>query len=269
MKIISWNVNGIRACIKKGLLEWLAETSPEILCIQETKATEDQLTKKDRARIEELGYHAYWHSAERKGYSGVATLCKSEALFVTRGVPFERGEGRVVVTEHGEFTLYNVYFPNGRQRDDGPDPERLEFKLEFYDMLLHVLEEERAQGKNLVISGDWNTAHTEIDIARPKQNEAVTGFLPVEREALQKYVDHGYVDTFRHFHPASQYEGVKPEKREYSWWTYRAGARDRNIGWRIDYHFVSSELISKVTGAEIRPEVMGSDHCPVVVELKP
>lgn len=268
MKIVSWNVNGIRACIKKGLFEWMEKTSPEVLCVQETKATEDQLTKKDRLRFEELGYHSYWHSAERKGYSGVATFCRTEPLFVTRGVPFERDEGRVIVTEHGNFTLYNIYFPNGRQREDGPDPERLEFKLEFYDTLLHVLEEERAEGKNLIVSGDWNTAHTELDIARPRENEKVTGFLPIEREALQRFVDAGYVDTFRHFNPAEKFTGLKPEQRPYSWWTYRAGARDRNIGWRIDYHFVNSEFVPSLKSAEIRPEVMGSDHCPVTIDLR-
>jgi exodeoxyribonuclease-3 len=268
MRIIAWNVNGIRACIKKGLLDWLERASPDILCLQETKATEDQLSKADHERIGALGYTAYWHSAERKGYSGVATFCRQEALFVTRGVPFERGEGRVIVTEHGDFTLYNIYFPNGRQREDGPDPERLEFKLEFYDNLLHLLEEERAEGKNLIIGGDWNTAHAEIDIARPAENQKVTGFLPVEREALQKYLDAGYVDTFRHFHPAETYEGRKPEQRDYTWWTYRAGARERNIGWRIDYHFVNEELMPMLGSASILPEVVGSDHCPIVLELK-
>ena len=272
MKIVSWNVNGIRACLKKGFIEWLARASPDILCLQETKAVEDQLAAADHERIAELGYSAYWHSAERKGYSGVATFCKndaagSDALFVTRGVPFERDEGRVIVTEHGNFALYNCYFPNGRQTPDGPDPERLEFKLEFYDSLLSVLEEERAEGKNVIVSGDWNTALTEIDIARPKENEKVTGFLPVERDALQKYVDAGYVDTFRHFHPASDYEGRKPEQRDYTWWTYRAGARDRNIGWRIDYHFVNAELVPALSSAAIHADVLGSDHCPLSVEL--
>jgi exodeoxyribonuclease-3 len=268
MRIISWNVNGIRACLKKGMLDWLATTRPDVVCLQETKATEDQLPAAARERIAELGYSAYWHSAERKGYSGVATFCRDEPMFVTRGVPFERGEGRVIVTEHGSFTLYNIYFPNGRQREDGPDPERLAFKLDFYDQLLHLLEEERAEGKNLVISGDWNTALTEIDIARPKENETVTGFLPVEREALKKYVDGGYVDTFRHFHPASEYEGRKPEERDYTWWTYRAGARNRNIGWRIDYHFVSAECVPMLNAAKILPEVAGSDHCPILLELE-
>ena len=267
MRIVSWNVNGVRAWIKRGGLDWLAEKLPDVLCLQETKATEDQVAAADRERILSLGYHAAWHSASRAGYSGVATLARSRPLFVSKGVPFERGEGRVIVTEHGSFTLYNIYFPNGRQRDDGPDPERIAFKLEFYGALLDQLEEERSEGKHLVIAGDWNTAHTELDLARPKENVGTTGFLPIERAALQKYIDAGYVDTFRHFHPASLYAGVEPHKRPYSWWTYRAGARDRNIGWRIDYHFVSKDLLPRVRGAEIWSETPGSDHAPVVVDL--
>ncbi len=267
LRIVSWNVNGIRACVKKGFLDWLEKDRPDILCVQETKATEEQVPRAVHERIAELGYRAYWHAADRRGYSGVATFCRIEPLFVTRGVPFERGEGRVLVTEHGNFTLYNVYFPNGRQRPDGPDPERLEFKLEFYEAMLELVEQEREAGKNVVISGDWNTAHTEIDIARPKENENVTGFLPVEREALQRYVDRGFVDTFRLFKPPEAYEGLPPERRDYTWWTYRAGARDRNIGWRIDYHFVNREFVSAVKAASIEAHVEGSDHCPITVEL--
>lgn len=268
MRIVSWNVNGIRAWAKRGGLDWLATTRPEILCLQETKAAEHQLAEADRERIAALGYHCAWHPAARAGYSGVATFCREKPEFVSRGVDFERDEGRVICTEHGAFTLYNVYFPNGRQREDGPDPERIAFKLEFYGLLLEHLEEERSYGKNLVISGDWNTAYCELDLARPKENQGTTGFLPEEREALQRYMDAGYVDTFREFHPASLYEGVEPHKRPYSWWTYRAGARDRNIGWRIDYHFVNREFLSSVEAAEIWSDVTGSDHAPVVVDLK-
>jgi exodeoxyribonuclease-3 len=189
-------------------------------------------------------------------------------MFVTKGVPFERNEGRVLVTEHGDFTVYNIYFPNGRQREDGPDPERLRFKLEFYETLLEVLEEERAEGKNVVISGDWNTAHQPIDLARPKENEKITGFLPIERETLQKFVDAGYVDTYRHFNPADGVADLEPQQREYTWWTYRAGARERNVGWRIDYHFVNEELMERVTGAAIHMDVLGSDHCPISIDLR-
>ncbi len=267
MRVVSWNINGIRAVIRKGFIDWLERERPEVVCLQEIKATEEQIPEADKARIAELGYTAHWHPAERKGYSGVATLSLTPPLFVARGVPFERGEGRVIVTEHGDFTLYNIYFPNGRQRPDGPDPERVAFKLEFYASLLDLLEEERGEGKNLIISGDWNTAHAEIDLARPKENEGTTGFLPEEREALQAYVDRGYVDTFRHFKPADAYEGLPADERDYTWWTYRGGARDRNIGWRIDYHFVNEEFLPRITGAGISPEVMGSDHCPISVDL--
>ncbi|MFP6626300.1 MAG: exodeoxyribonuclease III [Deltaproteobacteria bacterium] len=268
MRIVSWNVNGVRAAIKKGFIDWLAEDRADVVCLQEIKATEDQLPAQALARIAELGYHCYWHPAARKGYSGVATLSLEEPLFVSRGVPFENDEGRVLVSEHGQFTLYNIYFPNGRQTPDGPDPERLAFKLKFYEALLAVLEEEREEGKKLVISGDWNTAYGEVDLARPDENRRVTGFLPIEREALQAYIDRGYVDTFRKVRPAGSYDGLKPEQRDYTWWTYRAGARDRNVGWRIDYHLVSQELASAVSGASIQADVMGSDHCPIDVELK-
>jgi len=267
MKIVTWNVNGIRATVKKGFYDWLAHESPDILCLQETKCAQDQLSEEDHARITALGYRSYWHCAAKKGYSGVATLVRKEPLFVTYGAPFENGEGRVLVTEHGAFTLYNIYFPNGRQREDGPDPERLAFKLAFYDTLLHVVEEERAEGKSVIVSGDWNTALEEIDIARPAENQHVTGFTPVERDALRRYVDNGWVDAFRHLNPASKYAGLRPEQRDYTWWSYFPGARDRNIGWRIDYHFLSPELVPSLKSATIQPEVMGSDHCPVLIDL--
>ncbi len=267
MRIVSWNVNGIRACLKKGLLDWLEAERPDVLCLQETKALVEQVPQKDLDRLSSLGYHAYWHSAERKGYSGVATFALEPAMFVSRGVPFERGEGRAVVTEHGAFTLYNCYFPNGRQTEQGPDPERLAFKLEFYDALFDLVEEERAEGKSVIVTGDWNTAHTEIDIARPKENRTVTGFLPEERETLSRWFAAGYCDVYRHFHPAGDYEGLPPEERDYTWWTYRAGARDRNIGWRIDYHVLTPDLVARATGATIRADVLGSDHCPIEVEL--
>ena len=268
MRIISWNVNGIRAVLKKGFLDWLKKEKPDILCLQETKALAEQVSKSDHEAFKKLGYHCYWHSAERKGYSGVATFSREEPLFVTRGVPFENDEGRVIATEHGDFAVYNIYFPNGRQREDGPDPERLKFKLDFYDALLELIEEERSGGKHIIVSGDWNTAFEEVDLARPKENEKVTGFLPVERKALSKFMKKGWVDSFRHFVPASKYDGAKPEERDYTWWTYRAAARDRNVGWRIDYHFVNEEFVPELKGASILPDVHGSDHCPIILDLK-
>jgi exodeoxyribonuclease III len=267
-RIVSWNVNGIRAIAKKGFFDFVEREKPDVLCLQETKATLEQIGEQDTRRIEELGYHAYWHPARKAGYSGVATLSRKPALFATHGLAFEREEGRVLVTEHGDFTLYNVYFPNGRQRPDGPDPERLAFKLEFYEAVFETIEEERAAGKHVVVSGDWNTAFEEIDLARPKENRAQTGFLPQEREALGKYLKAGWIDTFRHFKPGRLYEGRAPEERDYTWWTNWSGARARNIGWRIDYHFVNEEFLSMVKAAEVWDEVHGSDHCPVVLDLK-
>lgn len=267
MRIVSWNVNGIRAAARKGFLGWLERSRPDVVCLQETKALPEQVPDDVLLAISSLGYHLDWHSAERKGYSGVATFSLEKPLFVTRGLGFERNEGRILVTEHGAVTVYNVYFPNGRQTPEGPDPDRLGFKMEFYAALLEVVDEEREQGKNVVVSGDWNTAHTEVDLARPKQNETVTGFLPEERRALQDWFDRGYVDTFRALNPASAYEGKQAHERDYSWWSYRAGARDRNVGWRIDYHVVDAGLVSRVKSALIHAEVMGSDHCPIELEL--
>ncbi len=267
MRIVSWNVNGLRAVLKKGFLDWLEGDGADVVCLQEIKATQEQVPQKALDAIAGLGYTAHLHPAERKGYSGVATLSRTEPLFVTKGVGFERGEGRVIITEHGGFTLYNCYFPNGRQTPDGPDPERLAFKLEFYQAMLETIEEERGAGKNVVVTGDWNTAHTEVDLARPKENETVTGFLPEERHALDGYVEAGWVDSFRLFKPGSAYEGLEPNQRDYSWWSYRGGSRDRNVGWRLDYHFVNEEFAGCLRSATIHREVMGSDHCPVAIEV--
>ena len=252
MKLISWNVNGVRAVVKKGFLDWLEQAQPDILCLQETKAHVDQLAAEI---LTDHGYHTYWHSGERRGYSGVATFCKEEPLYVQEGLGIERynAEGRVLVTEHENFLLYNIYFPNGQK-----DNERLQYKLDFYDDLLPIINEQVESGNNVVVTGDWNTAHHSIDLARPKQNVNTSGFMPVEREKLDLYVKNGWVDTFRLFHP---------EGERYSWWTYRFGARERNVGWRIDYFFVNEGFVDNVEDADIHDEVMGSDHCPVSLEL--
>jgi exodeoxyribonuclease-3 len=252
MKLISWNVNGVRAVVKKGFLDWLEQAQPDILCLQETKAHVDQLTAEI---LTDHGYHTYWHSGERRGYSGVATFCKEEPLYVQEGLGIERydAEGRVLVTEHENFLLYNIYFPNG-QKDD----ERLQYKLDFYDDLLPIINEQVGSGNNVVVTGDWNTAHHPIDLARPKQNVNTSGFMPIEREKLDMYVENGWIDTFRLFHQ---------EGERYSWWTYRFGARERNVGWRIDYFFVNEGLLDNVVDADIHDEIMGSDHCPVFLEL--
>ena len=252
MKLISWNVNGVRAVVKKGFLDWLDQEQPDILCLQETKAHVDQLTAEI---LTDHGYHTFWHSGERRGYSGVATFCKEEPLYVQEGLGIERydAEGRVLLTEHENFLLYNIYFPNG-QKDD----ERLQYKLDFYDELLPIINEQVESGNNVVVTGDWNTAHHPIDLARPKQNVNTSGFMPIEREKLDMYVENGWIDTFRLFHP---------EGDRYSWWTYRFGARERNVGWRIDYFFVNEGFLDNVEDADIHDEVMGSDHCPVSLEL--
>ena len=252
MKLISWNVNGVRAVVKKGFLDWLELAQPDILCIQETKAHVDQLAAEI---LTDHGYHTFWHSGERRGYSGVATFCKDEPFYVQEGLGIERydAEGRVLLTEHENFLLYNIYFPNG-QKDD----ERLQYKLDFYDELLPIINEQVESGNNVVVTGDWNTAHHPIDLARPKQNVNTSGFMPIEREKLDMYVENGWIDTFRLFHP---------EGDRYSWWTYRFGARERNVGWRIDYFFVNEGFVDNVEDADIHDEVVGSDHCPVSLEL--
>ena len=252
MKLISWNVNGVRAVVKKGFLDWLDQAQPDILCLQETKAHVDQLAAEI---LTDHGYHTYWHSGERRGYSGVATFCKEEPLYVQEGLGIERydAEGRVLVTEHENFLLYNIYFPNGQK-----DNERLQYKLDFYDDLLPIINEQVESGNNVVVTGDWNTAHHPIDLARPKQNVNTSGFMPIERKKLDMYVENGWIDTFRLFHQ---------EGERYSWWTYRFGARERNVGWRIDYFFVNEGLLDNVVDADIHDEILGSDHCPVFLEL--
>ena len=252
MKLFSWNVNGVRAIEKKGFLDWLSSESPDILCIQETKAKFEQLPD----TLQNIdGYFSYWHSAEKLGYSGVATFSKQEPLHVQYGIGIDKydKEGRVIITEFENFLLYNIYFPNGQK-----DEIRLQYKLDFYDDLLEILDDQVASGNNVIVAGDWNTAHKEIDLANPKANANYSGFMPVERAQLDTYVDHGYVDSFRLFHD---------EPDRYSWWTYRFGARQRNIGWRIDYFFTNQEFADNISDADIHEDVMGSDHCPVSIEL--
>ena len=252
MKIFSWNVNGVRAIEKKGFLEWIEEEDPDIVCIQETKAKVEQLGS---SLIEDHGYHTYWHSAERPGYSGVATFSKVEPYYIQKGLGIDRfdSEGRVLITEHENFLLYNIYFPNGQK-----DEIRLNYKLDFYDELLPIINEQVDSGSNVIVTGDWNTAHFPIDLARPKENIKTSGFMPIEREKMDQYVDSGWVDTFRHFHQ-------EPER--YSWWSYRSGARQRNIGWRIDYFFVNQSFISQIEDADIHENILGSDHCPVSIKI--
>lgn len=251
MKLISWNVNGIRAVERKNALEWFYEQQPDILCFQETKAMKEQLSKK---LTEPKGYHVYFHSAEKKGYSGTAIYSKEKPISVSNTIGVEEfdAEGRVLNVEFEDFSLFNVYFPNGRAK-----PERLVYKLEFYDHFLEVINETRKK-KPVIFCGDLNTAHKPIDLAHPKENEMVSGFLPIEREWIDKFIKHGYIDTLRQFDDS-------PEL--YSWWDYKTRARERNVGWRLDYFFVSKELLPRLKDAFIMPEIMGSDHCPVGIEI--
>jgi exodeoxyribonuclease-3 len=252
IRILSWNVNGIRALHKKGFLEWLNAASPDILCLQETKALPEQLPEE---LLKPPGYSAYWHYAQKKGYSGVAVFTRQKPLDLRNGmgIPQFDEEGRFMQLDFGDFILFNVYFPNGKQ-----GPERLQFKMAFYDAFLEYTEAVRKITPRLIFLGDVNTAHNEIDLARPKENSTVSGFLPIERRWIDKAESLGYVDTFRHFHE---------NEAQYSWWDMKSRARERNVGWRIDYVFVTREMLDAVKSAFILGDVMGSDHCPVGIEL--
>ena len=253
MKILSWNVNGIRAADRKGLFEWLKKEKPDILCLQEIKAMADQIPPHLKNTP---GYHIFFNPAERKGYSGVATYSSQKPLSVKTGFGIEKfdKEGRILITEFATFTLFNIYFPNGKK-----DDERLEYKLDFYDTFLAYADNLKTEGKNIVVCGDFNTAHKEIDLAHPKENEKISGFLPVERAWIDTFIDHGYVDIFREFNK---------EPNQYSWWSMRTRARERNIGWRIDYFFTNKEFMKQIKNAYILQDVMGSDHCPIGIEIE-
>ena len=253
IRALSWNVNGLRAVEKKGFLDWFAQESPDILCLQETKSAEDQLSMELR---QVPGYHAYFVSGERKGYSGVGLYTKQEPVSVKTGFGIERfdNEGRIIIAEYDTFVLFDIYFPNGQS-----STERLEYKMDFYDAFLEYADGLKDAGRHILICGDVNTAHKEIDLARPKANQHTSGFLPQERAWMDKLVSHGYVDTFRMFNQ-------KPG--QYSFWDMMTRARDRNVGWRIDYFFADQKLTEQLESAFILPDVMGSDHCPVGVEIR-
>ena len=253
MKLISWNVNGIRAADRKGLFDFFKKEKPDVLCLQEIKAMPDQFPPHLKNTP---GYHVFINSAERKGYSGVATYIKQKPKTVKKGFGIEKfdREGRTNITEFEEFTLFNIYYPNGKKNQ-----ERLEYKLDFYDTFLSYADNLKAEGKNIVVCGDFNTAHKEIDLARPKENEKISGFLPIERAWIDTFIDHGYIDTFRYFNK---------EPEQYTWWSMRTKARERNVGWRLDYFFVNKEFIKKVKKSLIMQDVYGSDHCPVGIEIE-
>ena len=253
IKLISWNVNGIRAAHRKGFIDWLIEEDGDIVSVQETKAHIDQLPRK---LINIPGYTSYFSSAQRKGYSGVGTYTKLKPNQVINSMGIKKFdiEGRLIRLDYDDFTLLNIYYPNG-----GSGEERLQYKLDFYDAFLDYANNLVDEGLNLIICGDVNTAHKAIDLARPKQNEETSGFLPVEREWVTKFLDNGYVDTFREFNT---------EGENYTWWSYRTKARDRNVGWRLDYFFVNDEFKSHVKDSYILSDVLGSDHCPIALKIK-
>ena len=253
LRLVSWNVNGLRAAHKKGFVEWLEKSSPDVMCVQETKCQLDQVPPEISACA---GYSGEYNCAEKKGYSGVATFSRRKPARVEHGfgMPKWDGEGRVLATVYDDFILFNIYFPNGKM-----GPHRLEYKMGFYETLLKVIKKYRARGEDrIVICGDVNTAHAEIDLARPKENNKVSGFLPEERAWIDKLLAAGFIDTFREFEKGPGH---------YSYWDQITQARQRNVGWRIDYFFISENLRPRLKDAFIWPEVLGSDHCPVGIDL--
>lgn len=253
LRLLSWNVNGIRAAARKGFLDWFNEEKPDILCIQETKAWEEQL---DESLTNPEGYHTYFCEAEKKGYSGVAIYTKEKPIKVEKGLGVKEfdTEGRTLIAEYPEFILYNIYYPNGKR-----SKERLKYKMDFYEAFQKHAVKLKKKGKKIIICGDVNTAHKEIDLARPKENSKISGFLPEEREWIDRFLDEGFLDTLRMF---------TNEGEIYTWWDQMTRARDRNVGWRIDYFYISDNLKKNITNAFTMPDVMGSDHCPVGIEIK-
>ncbi|MDR2428985.1 MAG: exodeoxyribonuclease III [Candidatus Margulisbacteria bacterium] len=252
MRLISWNVNGIRAAQKKGFLAWLQKEQPDILGLQETKAEPEQLNEE---LLNVPGYTAYWSSAEKKGYSGTALYTKIQPRQARHGfdLPHFDREGRVIIAEYPAFTLLNIYFPNGKKNQ-----ERLDYKMDFYAATLACCQKLQKAGQEIIICGDVNTAHQEIDLAHPQENSNTSGFLPVERAWIDQLLASGFVDTLRQFHP---------EPELYTWWDYKTHSRERNTGWRIDYFFITSGLQKNLKDAFILADVAGSDHCPVGIEL--
>ena len=251
LTLYSWNVNGIRACAKKGFGQWLGQIGADIVMLQETKASPEQLTP-ELCRPE--GFHAEWCAAEKKGYSGVATFSRIPTL-TTRGLGEARfdSEGRVLISVLPNLTLFNIYFPSGSS-----GLERVVYKLDFYRRFLSVLQPYLERGDHVVVAGDVNTAYAPIDLARPRENVRTSGFMPEERAALRTFFDAGLVDTFRH---------LRPDEAKYSWWSQVTNTRERNVGWRLDYILVSRNLVPHLVDADIHCDVPGSDHCPVSLTL--
>ena len=251
-ELISWNVNGIRAIEKKGFTQWLERESPDVCALQEIKADTSQLSP---SLVKPKGYHTYWHSAQRKGYSGVCVYTRHEPEAVSYGFGVKKFdcEGRVVILEYPHFEFINVYCPNGTS-----GAERLHFKLAFYKAFVHFLHKRKGKWKPIIVCGDFNTAHRAVDLARPKENETVSGFLPEERVWIDAILEIGLCDTFREMHSDSGH---------YTWWDYKTRARERNVGWRIDYFFIEAILRPKLGRAFMLPEILGSDHCPIGITV--
>lgn len=251
-KFISYNVNGIRAALKKDWMGWIKSVDPDVVCIQETKAHKDQL---ELEIFKAAGYNTYWHSAEKKGYSSVAIFSKTEPDHIEYGCGIEKydREGRILRADYGDFSVLSCYFPSGTTGD-----VRQGFKMNFLDDFYNYIQELKKTRPNLLISGDVNICHTAIDIHNPDRNKDTSGFKPEEREWVSKFIESGFVDTFRE---------LNQEPHNYTWWSYRSGARNRNLGWRIDYHFISDSLQTKLKRAVILAEAVHSDHCPIMVEI--
>lgn len=254
LTLVSWNVNGVRAIGRNGFLQWLEQVQPDIVCLQEVKAWPDDV---DLALREPKGYTSVWQVAKKKGYSGVTTYFKSnlEPLSVKpMGIRAFDDEGRVQQVEFKDFVLINAYYPNAQA-----ERARLDYKLRFCKAMLKLCNSLRAAGKHVIVCGDYNIAHKEIDLARPKDNRNSPGFYPEECASMDEFIQAGYVDTFRHF---------TPDPHHYTWWSYRTNARERNIGWRIDYHCVDREFVPRIRSAAIHCDVRGSDHCPVSITVR-
>lgn len=253
LKFISWNVNGLRSCGRKGFLDWFEDQNADLVCLQEIKIQPEQVPEE---LLHPKKYHSFWHSAQKPGYSGVAIYSKKEPLEVRYGLGAKDvdSEGRVIAVEFANHIVINSYFPNSSR-----DHSRLGFKLKFCDRFLKFCETERQKGKTLILCADWNIAHTEIDLKNPKSNQNNAGFLPQERAWMTKFLGKGYVDGFRHF---------TPDPGHYTWWSYRPGVRERNIGWRLDYFIADKDSTSRLRSSTHQTSVMGSDHCPVAIEIK-
>lgn len=253
MRIITYNVNGIRAAMNKDLVGWLKAANPDVLCLQETKATPDQV---DVKAFEALGYHLYWYSAQKKGYSGVAIFSKIKPKHVEYGCGIEKYdfEGRIIRLDFEDCSVMSVYHPSGSSGDD-----RQAFKMQWLADFQEYINDLKTKHPNLILCGDYNICHKPIDIHNPKSNANTSGFLPEEREWMEQFIQSGFTDSFRHFNQ---------EPHQYSWWSYRAGSRGKNLGWRIDYNLVANHLDKHLKRAVILPDAMHSDHCPVLLEIE-